>query len=784
MSLGVYRVSATHLVGGYISYTCIGDSTYEIKMRVYRDCSRASNANFDTTATIYVTDEFFVGIDTLRVPRSPTRPVLVDTSSCIVIPPGVCVEYADYVDTVVLPPRVGGYNVYYARCCRNALIVNINKPLSKAYTYNTHIPSMDTSGNSSAQLPGVPPIFICHNEPLDLDLGVFEPDGDSLHYELCSILGDTGVQSDFLDTINFLSPYSATFPMASSPAFSIDAQTGVLSGVPTQIGHYVVGMCVSEFRNGELLSTVRLDYQFNVTSCVNIRADILTQAEDSSLYCYGLNMKFFPQNTNASSFLWDFGDTTVTGDTSTQRSPRYRYSAPGTYEVTLIADPGKCSDTTTATFEVKELIKPKISNTGTYCFSDQPLNLSAQGQFPPGASFEWDFGAGANVTSSKSLIPPQVSWDSGGTYYVDFSVYYGKCVETRTDTVIIRNEIIPDMITPDEDSSLTCEGLQVQFFSETQNATSVTWNFGDPNSVADFSRDNNPSYLYPAPGVYTVTLTAYQGNDCSKSMSWPIEVQERLNAEIDISGRFCFESQDIMLQANGSYPADTEFRWNFGPEARQPARTGQITDVQYTSPGKYPVRLVSSRGYCTDTLFDTIQVTAFTVVVDAGDTQYVDRNRFVRLQSSPGYQIYWFADQPVKIASPFSSATSAQLSPQTDSIKFYVKLTDVNGCEGIDSVYVYVEEDADPLPNFITPNADGMNDYLDLGSAMLHGDCRFTILNRWGSEVYHGDDGVTQWEGVNDSGEPLSDATYYYLIYCHPRVVAKGAVTIVRGNRR
>jgi hypothetical protein len=42
--------SATHIVGGFISYTFISGTTYEIKLTVYRDCN--STAVFDGTPDI------------------------------------------------------------------------------------------------------------------------------------------------------------------------------------------------------------------------------------------------------------------------------------------------------------------------------------------------------------------------------------------------------------------------------------------------------------------------------------------------------------------------------------------------------------------------------------------------------------------------------------------------------------------------------------------------------------------------------------------------------------
>ena len=43
------QVQATHIVGGELRYTCLGDDLYEVSLTVFRDCYNGSpNAWFDT----------------------------------------------------------------------------------------------------------------------------------------------------------------------------------------------------------------------------------------------------------------------------------------------------------------------------------------------------------------------------------------------------------------------------------------------------------------------------------------------------------------------------------------------------------------------------------------------------------------------------------------------------------------------------------------------------------------------------------------------------------------
>jgi len=90
---------------------------------------------------------------------------------------------------------------------------------------------------------------------------------------------------------------------------------------------------------------------------------------------------------------------------------------------------------------------------------------------------------------------------------------------------------------------------------------------------------------------------------------------------------------------------------------------------------------------------------------------------------------------------------------------------DDNGCEVQDEVEVMGEECAPVVPNFITPNGDGVNDawHLDAGRGGFR-TAEVIIFDRHGGEVFHGDPSRTDFRGENDTGEPLSEGVYFYVL--------------------
>ncbi len=346
--LSCFNSFATHIVGGELNYICKGNNTYEIHLRVYRDCN-PGNAAFDANAAIGIFDVNNNLLQTLSIPKPPVVKLpysVAQADVCVKYPSNVCVELAEYITTVVLPPRVGGYQLAYQRCCRNVTISNLNNPGSTGSTYYATIPDQTiASCNSNPVFWTWPPLFVCANSPISYDHSAIDKEGDSIAYTLCTpFTGATGSQSmpkppnsPPYSSVTYRSGYSSSNPLGGSFPLTIDPVTGQLTGTPSTIGQFVVGICAEEYRNGVLISVTKRDFQFNVINCV---PDITVSAPLAKVNCGSKKVIFTNQSTGGSSYFWDFGDLTVTNDTSNVTNPSYTYPAYGTYNVTLLAKSG------------------------------------------------------------------------------------------------------------------------------------------------------------------------------------------------------------------------------------------------------------------------------------------------------------------------------------------------------------------------------------------------------------------------------------------------------------
>jgi len=289
--LSAFSSWASHIIGGEIYYDSLGNNQYKITIEIYRDCNSATNFDNPLNYTIFNADGSIYQVRYIGVFSQNILPVVYD-DPCVTVPNDICVERAIYVDTVTMPLTPGGYYISYQRCCWTGAIDNIVDPAGNGITLTTYVPgnALVAVHNQGARFINYPPLVLCSQNTLDFDHSAYDPDGDSLSYELMSpFLG--GSLTNVVPDPETAAPYT---PVSWNPTFSefvpfgagsnvtIDPVTGLMTFTPNLIGNFVAGVAVKEWRNGVLINTKIRTFGYRVVACqieVPIEVDVTGPTE-------------------------------------------------------------------------------------------------------------------------------------------------------------------------------------------------------------------------------------------------------------------------------------------------------------------------------------------------------------------------------------------------------------------------------------------------------------------------------------------------------------------------
>ena len=92
-----------------------------------------------------------------------------------------------------------------------------------------------------------------------------------------------------------------------------------------------------------------------------------------------------------------------------------------------------------------------------------------------------------------------------------------------------------------------------------------------------------------------------------------------------------------------------------------------------------------------------------------------------------------------------------------------------DGCIGSDTMELNVVDCDNDLPNIITPNGDGINDFFIIDDAYSQLGNSIIIINRWGNLMFEASPYLNDW-----NGEGASDGVYFYVYYPNGRKEAPG----------
>jgi PKD repeat protein len=271
--------------------------------------------------------------------------------------------------------------------------------------------------------------------------------------------------------------------------------------------------------------------------------------------------------TEVSQWSWDFGDP-ASGEAnfSELQIAEHIYSDPGTYTVALVvSNIDGCADTTFTDVTVGELPEVAMIVSTPVCLGDSVSVDPDVSIVDLGAVdfISWDMGDGNTfIADSVDHI-----YEHAGIYEISMVLTdtNGCAVSTMSEVEVFAKPVAQFAV------NAACEETETQFtdYSYVSNGEQIVewyWDFDVMNPGVAVSNVQNPVYMYPDLGEYTVKLIVTSEAGCVDSVFMDVEVIKNPLAGFEFDVFTCVEGKveftDTTYIFNSSYPV-TDWEWEF-----------------------------------------------------------------------------------------------------------------------------------------------------------------------------------------------------------------------------
>lgn len=301
------------------------------------------------------------------------------------------------------------------------------------------------------------------------------------------------------------------------------------------------------------------------------------------------------QPGSLSTWFWNFGN----GQTSSLQNPSHTYSAPGTYNVSLVVtDNNGCSDTIVKPVTVNSI--PNASFNFNNVCNGQPTPFINTSTILGGGLMNhlWNFGDG-NTSVQGS---PWHTYTNPGQYNVQLIVTGpGGCKDTSTQLVTVYPRPVSSFTMPPP-CGLTGQVTNTSNILPPGVITGYQWTLGNGQT----STSQNPNFNYISPGNYNVTLTVTSANGCSSTSTQQI-TRYSIPVASFTAPQTC-HGNPVQFTNTSTITGGGQmvYNWNFGNGQTSAL---QNPSINYTNPGQYTVTLIATGpGGCSDTAIQVVNV--------------------------------------------------------------------------------------------------------------------------------------------------------------------------------
>jgi gliding motility-associated-like protein len=487
------------------------------------------------------------------------------------------------------------------------------------------------------------------------------------------------------------------------------------------------------------------------------------------LLCQSKPVNFINRSRLATRYFWDFG---ISGATSLDPNPTFRYPTSGVFKVTLVAySEFNCSDTITQFINIYPNPVPSFSVSSSIGCSPLTVNINNLTAYPSAiqGTFEWDFDNG-NTHSGYYRIPTQV-YTNNSTEIKKFKVKlvctttFG-CVDTLESEITVYPS--PTLGFNIVEDTMYQDSAVFRFINTTTPilTASYQWNWGDGNSTT-VNDTSSIEHRYDSVGRFLVKLYITTSNGCLDSMFRFVTVLPvKPRPSFVLLGSDTLKGcRPFTIQVRNTSRYSTEYTWDFGDNiifnnTNPPA-------ITYYNPGVFTIKLLAKNSIGIDSfiqrnvvIVDDLPVASFT---NNPKTVIIPNQKAYFLNQSTGAVKYlWdFGD----------NSTSDSISPEhlyrdTGSYNVTLIAYSTNGCTDTFRVNQAVKAKFDgriQVPNAFTPGSSfGVNDvFIPVMDGAV--DFKMLVFNRWGEIIFESSDSKIGWDGKH-RGQICTPDLYPYKI--------------------
>lgn len=406
----------------------------------------------------------------------------------------------------------------------------------------------------------------------------------------------------------------------------------------------------------------------------------------------------------------------------------------------------------------------------------------------------WTGGTGSFVPSNTALSPTYIATPSETTTgFVILSVTTtsnGICASASDQIRIdfqdkptanfITNTVCLNNATQYTDQSINTSGLG--------SLNSWQWDFGNGQS----STQTNPSLTYTSAGTYTTQLVVSNTFNCFDTIKRTVTIYPLPNVKLGVSRSCTGSSQQICFTdsstiAPPSNIPSTGYYWDFGGVGFSITKD---TCFVFPTEGKYSItHQVTSNNGCVSSMIYTLNITprpkAKFLFINSSLPSIGTNVQFVDSSANSVGWIWNFGNGSNPSSSNLQNPNTNYYSNGTYTVSQTV--VDQFGCTdtytSVVRVLNIVDELTELIPNIITPNNDGKNDFWRLDFIdIYYPNAEIEIFNRWGESIFTSKGYANAWDGTF-KGDPLPVGAYYFTIDLKdpkkPEVI-KGNITLLK----